>query len=118
MDSALTKPCEVDGDLLPKVLSNVIQRLVLVPLAPACPVLIQDLTWVQRSLRYTPLPLHFVRTLSSQYALCHKINFDKVVLYKLLGLVCNTIHHLHEDFGYVFNTRQSIVVVNLWHEPM
>ena len=43
----LTKPRKVDGDLLSKVFPDVIQRLVLVPLAPTGPVVVQDLADVQ-----------------------------------------------------------------------
>ena len=35
----LTQPGEVDGDLLAEVLPDVVERLVLLPLAPARPVL-------------------------------------------------------------------------------
>lgn len=42
-----TKPGKVDGYLLAKVLSDVIQRLVLVPLAPGGPIVKEDLSHVQ-----------------------------------------------------------------------
>ena len=42
-----TQPSKVDGDLLPKVLPDVVQRLVLVPLGPSSPILEQDLPLVQ-----------------------------------------------------------------------
>ena len=41
--AGLTKPGEVEGHLLPEVSAHVVQRLVLVPLAPASPVPVQNL---------------------------------------------------------------------------
>lgn len=43
----LTQPGEVEGHLLPEVPAHVVQRLVPVPLAPAGPVLEQDLPLVE-----------------------------------------------------------------------
>lgn len=42
---ALTQPGEVESDFLPKVLADVVQRLVLAPLPPVGPVLEKDLAW-------------------------------------------------------------------------
>lgn len=41
--AGLTEPGEVEGHLLPEVAAHVVQRLALVPLVPASPVLEQDL---------------------------------------------------------------------------
>ena len=45
--SVRTQPGKVDGDLLAEVLSDVVERLVLVPLAPRRPVVEEDLPVVQ-----------------------------------------------------------------------
>lgn len=42
-----TEPGEVEGNLLSKVLPDVIQRLILVPFAPAGPVVVKNLPLVQ-----------------------------------------------------------------------
>ena len=41
------QPGEVDGDFLAEVQAYVVEGLVLVPLAPACPVVVQNLTVVE-----------------------------------------------------------------------
>ena len=41
------EPGEVDGDLLAKVFSNVVQRLIFIPLPPRGPIVKEDLTDVE-----------------------------------------------------------------------
>ena len=43
----LTEPGKVDGNFFAEVFPDVVQRLVLVPLAPTGPVLVQDLSDVE-----------------------------------------------------------------------
>ena len=45
--SVLTQPCEIYCNLFAKIISNVVQRLILVPLAPPGPELIQDLSGIE-----------------------------------------------------------------------
>ena len=46
-DRKLTEPCKVYSNLLPEVRPDVIERLILVPHAPSCPVLKQHLARIQ-----------------------------------------------------------------------
>lgn len=83
----LTQPSEIDGNFFSEVFPNVIQRLVLVPLAPTGPVMVQDLPDIELRWR-GPSARMFKRTLKRK--ICDVIvNPSKGFLENHLSLLDN-----------------------------
>ena len=70
----LTEPRKIDGDFFSKVFPDVVQRLVLVPLAPPCPIVVQDLADVQLG-----------RGSTLARMLKWTLKFEKYIIYNLCG---------------------------------
>ena len=70
----LTEPRKIDGYFFSKVFPDVVQRLVLVPLAPPCPIVVQDLADVQLG-----------RGSTLARMLKWTLKFEKYIIYNLCG---------------------------------